>query len=267
LLLALLAGAPGRALGQAPRQPLENLAIQFGADGPEIGVTIRDVTAEDAAPAKGGAMIESVRADSPAAQAGMRAGDLVTVFDGEPVRSARQLARLIDESPRNKQVAVSVIRSGNTVTLSVTPEARAPWQAAWPSPFPQNVPERELFLRQRPQRVTPGLFVAPATGRLGIQVQDLTTQLGEYFGVSSGVLVASVADNTPAKTAGLQAGDVITRVNGETVGDGAQLRQRTVNATGATTLTVMRDRQEQTLTLDLPARAAPVPPAPRRYSR
>jgi S1-C subfamily serine protease len=112
----------------------------------------------------------------------------------------------------------------------------------------------------------PGLFSVPGAGRLGVQVHDLTAQLGEYFGTTSGVLVASVADNTPAQAAGLRAGDVITRVNGETVRDGAELRQRTANASGTTTITVVRDRREQTLSVELPARAT-VQPAPQRYSR
>jgi S1-C subfamily serine protease len=96
---------------------------------------------------------------------------------------------------------------------------------------------------------TPYSYVYSFFGRnrLGADVQELTGQLGEYFGASSGVLVTSVEDNTPGKTAGLKAGDVITKINGTTVSSPNELQRLLSTATGEVTITVVRDKREQTL--------------------
>ena len=57
--------------------------------------------------------------------------------------------------------------------------------------------------------------------RLGVAVLELTPQLADYFGTKEGVLIASVRDWSPADRAGLRAGDVITAVDGTTVGTAA----------------------------------------------
>jgi S1-C subfamily serine protease len=59
-----------------------------------------------------GAVVAEVRPMSPAAQADMRVGDIVTIFDGENVRRTRDLQRLIAETPPGKDVRVTVVRAG-----------------------------------------------------------------------------------------------------------------------------------------------------------
>ena len=81
----------------------------------------------------------------------------------------------------------------------------------------------------------------------GVGVQDLTGQLPEYFGTKDGVLVTSVDESTPARTAGLKAGDVVTKINGEPVRDSSEFRRRWAAASGEVTMTIMRDRKELTL--------------------
>ena len=65
-----------------------------------------------------------------------------------------------------------------------------------------------------------------APARLGVTVQELSPQLADYFGVDDGVLVSSVTEESVAAAAGLQAGDVITSVDGRAVDDSARLRRR-----------------------------------------
>jgi serine protease Do len=237
----------------------------FGS-GLEIGVSVRDVTADDGAGAtRAGAVVESVRGESPAAKSGVQAGDIVVTYDGESVRSARQLARLIDETPQNKPVPLTITRSGKRVDLSVTPQTRQPWAAALahPTPFPRDY---NFNIQPRLRGVTPGVYFHAFPGRLGVQTQDLTDQLGEYFGASNGVLVTSVGDNTPARTAGLRAGDVITKIDGQSVEDTAALQLQLARKTGSVALTVMRDRSERTINVDV-ADGSPRVVAPRRYER
>ena len=254
---------------QQPTSPPheELLTGRVCGSGPELGVSVRDVTPDDGAgTARAGAMVEAVRGDSPAAKAGVQAGDIIVTYDGEPVRSARQLARLIDETPDNKPVPLTVTRSGNRVNLSVTPQARSSWTSALAHPTPLT---RDFNFSLQPRKlVTPGLLYGPAIGgRLGLQTHDLTDQLGGYFGASNGgVLVASVSDNSPARTAGVRAGDVITKVDGQTVEDAAALRQQLAGKTGSVALTVIRDRTERTINIELTDGAARLV-VPRRYDR
>jgi S1-C subfamily serine protease len=84
--------------------------------------------------------------------------------------------------------------------------------------------------------------------RIGIATQTLTKQLAEYFGVSEGILVTSVNDNSPAAKAGLKAGDVITAVDNEKVsspGDISRVIGRKQD--GPVTLTVVRDRSTRSV--------------------
>lgn len=249
-------------------QTARTAPLQFfrglGLSGAQIGVEIRDVTEADATAAKltapAGAFVQEVRPDSPATRAGVRTGDVIVTFDGERVRSAAHFARLVDETPEGRTVQTVVQRAGERVTLNVAPEAA---RAARTVTF-GGAPALKLnddFLRVSPSvSVHSPLAIWGAPARLGVTVQELTGQLGEYFGATSGVLVTSVTDNSPARTAGLRAGDVITRVNGETVAHAVDLRQRVGKTTGDVTLTIVRDRKEQTVTVAPTAEKAPPGP-------
>ena len=84
---------------------------------------------------------------------------------------------------------------------------------------------------------------------LGITVSELSSQLAEYFGSKDGVLVTSVSDDSAAAKAGVKAGDVITSLNGATVGSASELRRRIQRLPNGEkiTLGVMRDKKSVTL--------------------
>ena len=88
-------------------------------------------------------------------------------------------------------------------------------------------------------------------------VENLTPQLGEFFGAKSGngVLVRSVEKGSRADKAGLHAGDVIVRVGEQAVHDTSDFTHALRNhSAGSVNVTVIRDKKEQTLTLTLPDR-------------
>jgi serine protease Do len=101
--------------------------VQLLGGGVRIGVELREVDADVARerklPAVEGALVESVEAESPAAKAGIKQGDVITSLDGERVRSVRQLQRLVGDTPAGRPVKMTVVRDGKKVDLSVTPEA------------------------------------------------------------------------------------------------------------------------------------------------
>jgi serine protease Do len=84
---------------------------------------------------------------------------------------------------------------------------------------------------------------------LGVTVSELTTQLAGYFGTSDGVLVTSVLDGSPAASASLKAGDVITSINGDRVRSRDDLIRglRDAREGEDVTLGLVRDKKETTV--------------------
>jgi S1-C subfamily serine protease len=191
------------------------------APGSQIGVTVRELEQPELQGA-GGVAIDSVREGSPAEAAGLRRGDIVTVFDGETVRSVRQFTRLVQESVPGRAVRATIVREGRTMELSISPvggrRAGAPPDEAQlrelveRSIDPERLRELADEWRRIPREFDVELSMRPA--RLGVTVHELTPQLADYFGAKDGLLVASVDADSPASRAGLRAGDVITEVNG-----------------------------------------------------
>ena len=243
-------------------------AIEILAGGSRIGVSVREVDDADAkrstAEARG-AVVEEVTADGPAAKAGIQKGDVIVAFDGERIRSVRQLTRVVQETPAGRPVEAILLRSGQRTTVSVTPgesgqlsfdgfEDLGEWGRELRSRIAPAVPPAP------PVPPTPGVRARPAipelefgrsgTAALGITVGALSPQLAEYFGAKSGALVTSVNDESAAAKAGLRAGDVITAVNGESVTAPADVRRRVQALRDDETFTLDVIRERKSLTLE-----------------
>ena len=260
----------------------------FGAvmvGGSRIGASIGDVTSDDVQAKKlaseAGAIIRDVEDDMPAAEAGLKAGDVIVEYDGEKVRSARQLTRLVQETPEGRKVATVVTRDGTRMTFTLVPEAasgpsvftystpraprapRAPMAPRAPRPPMPPSFDHDLEMPDMPRFFDgpnvevfgDGFSYAFGGGRLGVTVQTLSDQLAAYFGVEEGVLVTAVDEDTAASKAGVKAGDVITKINGDTVDDTGDLLRELGDAKGEVSIEIVRDRKTQTLkaTLEEPA--------------
>jgi serine protease Do len=87
-------------------------------------------------------------------------------------------------------------------------------------------------------------------GRLGVRIESLNDELGDYFKApgGKGVLVLEVMDGTPAKEAGIKAGDVITKVDGKVIEDTDDLQRALRNTSGKVQIEVMRKGVRQVVT-------------------
>ena len=258
----LWAQARSRAQQMAPPE------LMLRADaGSSIGAAVRDLRDEEIAAAKlaqpGGVLVQDVRDDSPAERAGLRSGDIVVEFDGERVRSARHFTRLVRETAPGRSVRGSVLRDGTRQEITVTPDAGDRLTMN----LPDLGPEIERGLRSLPRNFNFDFDVAPAPlprggiaprGRMGVTLAPLSDQLATYFGVKDGVLVASVETDSPAGRAGLQAGDVITRMNGRDVTSAADVTRAVRDAQPGATfdVRVTRDKKDVDLKVTLPERDA-----------
>ena len=258
---------------------VQALEILRGGTG-RIGVSVRDVEDADAKQSRTGVMVDDVTSGGPADKAGLKSGDAIVDFDGERVRSVRQFTRLAQETPVGRSVSATVLRAGQRVTVTLTPERGSGMRFsgnfnldklrdldrafAFIPPEPPEAPEPPAATPRPPRPPRPPAYAIPpfsfsyrsGNGRLGVSIEDLTDGLSEYFGVKHGALVRSVTDGTPAAKAGLKAGDVITAVNGSQVEEPSDVTRALdrVDQDAEVTLEIVRDKKAQTLKVKLEPR-------------
>jgi serine protease Do len=253
LILFTLSAAAQDLRPMLPRLPL---ASAFWAMPPQeaargrgsyLGVFVRDITRERMQELKlsqeRGAEITMVDQDSPAGKAGLKEQDVIVSFNSSPVESTEQLRRLIRETPPERSVTLGISRNGQALTRQVQLSARS---------RRLEIPDVKL---PRMGVDLPGFSVLQYCRRNGLVVENLTPQLGEYFGVKGGqgVLVRSVENGTPAQAAGFKAGDVILRVAGEQVANAADWNRLIRRQAGKTVnIEVLRERQQKSLSFAVP---------------
>jgi serine protease Do len=205
-----------------------------------------------------GVYLSEVEEDSPAAKAGLKKGDVVLEFNGEHVEGTVQFRRLIREIPAGHTVQISVWRDGRSQSMSITLGSAADsgdWNVmnTMPAvaPMPPAAPRARAFSFSMPNFE---LYAGAPAPTIGISAEDLSGQLGDYFGApdGEGVLITEVESGTPAEKAGLKAGDVVIKVAGERVRNLGEMRDRLRDKRDDKTvqLTVLRKGSEQTLTVE-----------------
>ena len=249
---------------QAAQQMAQQQIFQAGPDQVEIwggdehsgwlGIEISEVNADKAKELKlaetRGVVVESVEPDSPAAKAGLKENDVILSYEGQNVEGTIQFRRLVRETPPGRSIPLSVSRDGNVRSMTIevgergSGENEPPVHAygfKMPNVQPFEMPELDL------STVIPDTmdFHTPL---LGIGAEDLNGQLGDYFGAPNGegILVREVRSGTAAEKAGLKAGDVITKVDGQSVKSTRDLRVQLRKKTDqkSVTLSVVRKGSE-----------------------
>src|SRR5262249_38745568 len=98
------------------------------------------------------------------------------------------------------------------------------------------------------------LYAANSTPTIGVSAEDISGQLGQYFGApdGEGILITEVESGTPAEKAGVKAGDVVVKGAGERVRNLGEMRDRLRDKREEKTvaITVLRKGSEQSLTLE-----------------
>jgi membrane-associated protease RseP (regulator of RpoE activity) len=171
-------------------------------------------------------------------------GRLVTLGisrGGQPITLKAQLA------DRKKTFAMGGPGRSFSFTMPAIPAI--PAMPAMPSvnatPF---VPEMDMPV---------SIVVVHSSARSGLMVENLTPQLGDFFGAKNGkgVLVRSVEKGSRAEQAGFRAGDVIVKVNGESISDSGDFTHAMHGRKSSTvTVSIIREKKEQNLTLTVPER-------------
>ena len=154
-----------------------------------------------------GVILADVKPDSPAAQAGLRPGDLVLALDGKPMENGRQLQITLYRRVLGDIISLQVLRNGETLNVPVV------------------MNERKDYLAGLSATVDPRQNLVPRLGILGVDLDQRMAELLPVLRVQFGVVVVStVAGAVDAREGGLDAGDVISAVNRAAVRDLAELR-------------------------------------------
>lgn len=230
-----------------------------GGTGSYLGVDIADVTADRLSSLKlkeeKGVEVTMVDQDAPAGKAGIKEHDVILSMNGMAVESGAQLRRMIHETPPGRTVTFVLSRDGAPMTVKVQLANKNKEFAFSPKPdIHVNIPEIHV-----PDIDIPSInmVVVTSSARSGLMVENITPQLGEFFGVrnGNGVLVRSVEKGSRAEKAGFRAGDVVVKVNDQPVHDTSDFTHGVRSRKGnSLSVVVIRDKKEQTLTLSLPDR-------------
>jgi len=149
-------------------------------------------------PDNDGALIYKVGAGTPAEQAGLRKGDVVRKYNGEPVDGPDALFFLVNRTPPGEKIIVSVLRGGRE----------------------QNLP---LVIGRRPPVISKEIFddeKTPAAGKprinvwSGMKVREITKEIAVALKVPprSGVVIDALEQDAPAYRSGLRRGDIIDEI-------------------------------------------------------
>jgi Do/DeqQ family serine protease len=175
---------------------------------PWLGATLQGVSKEIAdsigLDRPVGALVADTVEKGPAVEAGVKRGDVIVAVDGQAIDDPEALGYRLGTKTIGGQAALTALRSGKTVTLTIkltpAPEvpARDPVKISGQSPF------------------------------AGATVVNLSPAVSEEFsieGASSGVVVSEILDNTPAAALNFQKGDVILSVNDSRIATGRDLER------------------------------------------
>lgn len=263
-----LASAPRVARAQANdlRQLVQGSGAAFisGSQG-YLGVDLADIDNEKAQTLKlkevRGALITLIDHDAPAGQIGLKVNDVVIQLNGQNVENADQLRHMLKEIPAGRKVSIEISRDGNIQTLAVELADR---QVLGHDVWNKIGGGGDLFTPAPGMGILSGSGDAPTSGggfhfpffgsslNVGAMVEPLTTQMAEYLGVQSGLMVKQVARKSDAAVAGLKAFDVILKVGVEQVTNMSGWdRALRANQGKSVQITILRDKKQQVLTLQV----------------
>lgn len=175
-----------------------------------LGVSISDLSVEQAKSfglsKPQGALISQVFAGSPASESGLRAGDIIVEFDGNPIEYSHDLPHVVGLITPGKTVKANVYRQEKMHSIDVTVGELA---------------QEDVIRTSAPRRQVPS---GSGGETLGLSLRDIGRRQLSSLGVNGGAEVVDVLDGSPADLAGIQAGDIIVQFNFEDVSSSQQFR-------------------------------------------
>ncbi len=198
-----------------------------------LGITPRDVKAAEAKSygVNKGAFVAAVQDGTPAAKAGLMVEDVIVEVNGKPVEGAVALREAIASTSPGSKIPIVIMRGKQRKTISVTLEA---------------APDRTPSSRDE----------SSAAGDLGLTTATLSKALRDQYNIPAdikGVVVTDVQAGGPAYRAGLREGDVIQKVNGQSVASLDAYRKALGSPKSGTATRLVVRRGDSSLFVEIPA--------------
>ena len=231
-----------------------------------LGVLVEDVNTDSFTRLrltdKHGAVITLIDHDAPAGQMGLKVNDVVLAINGQAVQNSAHFGAMLRDIPAGRKISMLISRDGDQQTVAVQLVDR-------------HAMERDVWNKMNSTEGLPpaqpaGLAILPGNGsgdappstfhvpffgselHVGAIVEPLTSQMSDYLGIPSGVLVKQIARHSEAEAAGFREYDIILRVGPEAIKTTADWdRTLKQNQGKQVQIAILRDRHQQTLTLQV----------------
>ncbi|MGE5570393.1 MAG: Do family serine endopeptidase [Rhodospirillales bacterium] len=158
-----------------------------------------------------GVFVTEVTKGTPADEAGMRQGDIITSYNGKPVKDGEDLVSMVSQTPVGTSVPVTVLRDGKPITMTL------------------RIGDRQEIIAGDTQRRRPGTASSEGENKavkFGISVRSLSpSERREANFNENGVLVTDVDADSFAEDLGIRQGDIITAVNRQEVSTPEDLKR------------------------------------------
>jgi serine protease Do len=165
-----------------------------------------------------GVIVTRVLDGSPAGNAGVKPGDIITALGGKPVKDSAGLKGVVAVLPKGKPVDLAVVHDGKAEDLKVTIDEQPP-----------NFGQEKIARVRLPDEFKDTV----AVDKIGAEATDLTPKLAEGLGYTDdakGALLTDVDRNSPADLAGLGRGVVVTKVEDKPVTGAGELKDKLASA-------------------------------------
>ena len=222
------------------------IIIQKIGNGITLGLVITDLNENDKKELEvsDGAKVMHVLEDSQAEKAGFKENDVIVGFEGEKIDGAEELNDIVEAIEGEKNVSLSIIRDGSKKNIKATikPHEKGKhyslkiigegdgnmWTWETSENGGEDGGEHKVMIKEFVE--TPGghsfsfgMGGNSKGGFLGVMTDNISKQMLEYFEVDHGVLIKEIVNSSPAKRAGLKAGDIITFIEDRKIEDYSDL--------------------------------------------
>jgi len=223
------------------------VVAQAGEEKGYLGVKLQELTPSMAKALQmddeSGVMISEIVDDSPAEEAGLEDGDVILEFNGKTISDNDDLVKAVRGTSPGDMVKVVVLRNGKNKSLEVEIGEREDDNLTWVFEDDDMHGSHYKHYGDGEHKVIvmsgdDDDFVWSSggdvpfgfdndRGYMGVNLDDLNEQMGEYFGVEDGkgALVTEVVEDSPADKAGLKAGDVIVRLGEKEIDSSSALHK------------------------------------------
>jgi S1-C subfamily serine protease len=243
-------------------QQLDPLLSHSNSQG-YLGVLVTDVDTESAPKLKlkdtHGAVITLIDHDAPAGQNGLKVNDVILGLNGHTVDGKEQFDRALREIPAGRKVQMLISREGNQQTIVIElVDRKAMEHDVW----------NKMNKDTESSPSTPALGILPGGGdaplpgfhmpffgsslNVGALVEPLTSQMADYLGVPSGIMVKQITRKSEAAASGLKPFDVIVKVGADAIKTTADWdRALHSNQGKSVQVVILRDRKQLLVNLQV----------------